>query len=416
MDALPLRGTRIVTIRTDSPRSFRLPSTGGTNGRTPPLFLGTFPPRQCGIATFTQDVLTALDRANGSFSEVVAVDDAPPGVSYAYSGRVVRRLTQQDRSSYAAAARFVDEHPCGALNVQHEFGIFGGDEGDWIFDVLQPLHKPAIVTMHTVLPNPGPLQEAVVRRLGSTAARIVVLSETARDLLIERYGLDPARVRTIPHGVPDVAFEPTDSFKQDLGLGGRFVVSTFGLLGRGKGLETAIEAIARCARRLPEVLYLIVGATHPVVARREGEVYRDGLRARIASLGVERNVVMVDRYLALPELLHYLGASDAYVTPYVNPDQIVSGTLAYAIGAGKPVVSTPYLYARELLADERGIVVPFADPDAMAEALLDLAHSDGERFAMARRAYEFGRTMTWANVGRSYSQLLHDVERTAVHV
>lgn len=373
------------------------------------LFLATFPPRRCGIATFTKDLLVAVDRASGSFSEVVAVDDAGAGVAYAYSGRVVKRLRQHDRRSYAEAARFVNEHPAQTLNVQHEFGIFGGHDGDWLFDALEPLRKPAIITLHTVLPDPPPAHRAVVARLCSAASRVVVLSQVARELLLDRYGVDPKRIVVIPHGIPDVEFAPTDGFKRGLGFDGRFVISTFGLLSRGKGLEAAIDAVAQTARRLPEVLYVVLGATHPVVARNEGEAYRNELRARARSLGIERNVVMIDRYLNLADLLLYLAASDAYVTPYVNPHQIVSGTLAYAVGSGKPVVSTPYLYARELLAGERGIIVPFGDFQSMSDAFLQLATNGSYRLAMARRAYDFGRRMTWANVGRSYADLLDEL-------
>ena len=367
------------------------------------LFLGTFPPRQCGIATYTRDLIAAVDRATGGFSEVVAVDDSEPGAGYAYSGRVVKRLRQHVRASYEEVARYVNEHPAATLNVQHEFGIFGGDDGDWLFDLLEPLHKPAIVTLHTVLPDPAPHQRAVVRRLAGVAARIVVLSETGRSLLRDRYGVDPERVRTIPHGIPDVTFEPTEKYKRLFGFDGRFVVSTFGLLSRGKGLETAIEAIAKTARRIPNVLYAILGTTHPVVARREGEAYRDELRERIRSLGIARNVIMIDRYLSVADLLLYLAASDVYVTPYVNPDQIVSGALAYAAGAGKPVVSTPYLYARELLADGRGVLVPFADAAAMSEAFRRLESNATVRLAIARRAYEAGREMIWPRAGRAYA-------------
>jgi glycosyltransferase involved in cell wall biosynthesis len=375
------------------------------------LFLGTFPPRQCGIATFTQDIVSAVDRASGAFSDVVAVDDAEPGVAYAYSGRVVRRLQQHDRNSYADAARFVNDHPARTLNVQHEFGIFGGSDGDWIFDMLAPLRKPAVLTLHTVLPEPTPAHRIVVMRLCSAASRVVVLSRTAREILLDRYDVDSERVRVIPHGIPDVEFAPTDGIKRGFGFDGRFVVSTFGLLSRGKGLETAIDAVAEVARRVPEVLYVILGATHPVVVRNEGEIYREEIRARIRARGIEKNVAMVDRYLSLSDLLLYLAASDAYVTPYVNPNQIVSGTLAYAVGAGKPVVSTPYLYAEELLADGRGIVVPFGDARSMGDALLQLALDDAYRLDMAKRAYAFGRSMTWSNVGDAYATLLDEITR-----
>jgi glycosyltransferase involved in cell wall biosynthesis len=377
------------------------------------LFLATFPPRQCGIATFTRDLIAAVDRATGGFSEVVAVDDAQPGVSYAYSGRVVKRLRQQDRASYAEVARYVNAHSAATLNVQHEFGIFGGDDGDWLFDLLERVRIPVTATLHTVLPEPAPHQRAVVRKLARLAARIVVLSGTGRTLLRERYGVDPHRVRTVPHGIPDVKFEPTEKYKRLFGFEGRFVVSTFGLLGRGKGLETAIEAIAKTARRVPNVLYAILGTTHPVVARREGETYRDELKERIRSLGIGRNVIMIDRYLSVADLLLYLAATDVYVTPYVNPDQIVSGALAYAAGAGKPVVSTPYLYARELLADGRGVLVPFADASAMSDAFRRLASNATVRLAIARRAYEAGREMTWAKAGRAYAAVVDEAAAVA---
>ena len=373
------------------------------------LFLGTYPPRQCGIATFTKDLLAAVDRAGRSFSEVVAVDDAVPGVTHAYSGRVIRRLQQHDRRSYAQTAQFINEHSAQTLNVQHEFGIFGGNDGDWLFDLLDGLRKPSVITLHTVLPNPSPDHRAAVVRLCSTATRIVVLSQTAAELLRDAYAADPGRISVIPHGIPDVEFAPTDGIKHLFGFEKRFVISTFGLLSRGKGIETAIDAIAETAKWVPEVLYVILGATHPVVAREEGESYRNELQARIQSRGIGQNVLMVGRYLTIADLLLYLAASDAYATPYVNPHQIVSGTLAYAVGVGKPVVSTPYLYANELLADGRGIIVPFGDAATMSDAFVRLANRVSYRLEMARRAYDFGRSMTWDKVGRAYTTMLNEL-------
>lgn len=373
------------------------------------LFLGTFPPRQCGIATFTRDLLVAVDRSSDNFSEVIAVDDAGERTAYAYSGRVVHLLRQHDRSAYARTARFVNAHPASTLSVQHEFGIFGGPEGRWLFDLLDRVRKPVALTMHTVLPDPGAQHEATVRGLTARVATVVVLSHVARRLLVERYGVDPARVRVLPHGVPDVEFSPTAAHKDALGLGGRFVISTFGLIGRGKGLETAIDAVARVAAKVPNVLYLILGATHPVVARSEGESYRAELNARVRALGIERNVAMVDRYLNIADLLRYLAATDVYATPYVNPRQIVSGTLAYAVGCGKPVVSTPYLYASEMLGEDRGTLVPFEDAAAMADAFASLATDEERRLAMARRAYAFGRGMVWNEVGKRYALMLAEL-------
>jgi glycosyltransferase involved in cell wall biosynthesis len=374
------------------------------------LFLGTYPPRQCGIATFTNDIVDAVDAASGGCSEIIAVDDSVQSSGgHGYGSRVVAILRQHERPSYLDAARFANRHPCKTLGIQHEFGIFGGRGGEWILDLLCALEKPAVVVMHTILSEPSLQHRWLVQRICAMSASVVVLSKAAWRLLIERYDIDPARATMLPHGVPDVEFEPTPPYKRACGLEDRFVVSTFGFLSRGKGLEVAIDAVAQVVKELPNVLYLILGATHPVVARSDGEAYRAGLEARIRQLGIERNVMMVNRYLNLADLLMYLAASDICVTPYVNEEQIVSGTLAYAVGAGKAVVSTPYLYARELLAGDRGAIVPFGDSTSMSEAILDLALRDDRRLAMARRAYDFGRDMTWGNVGQAYLELLRSV-------
>jgi glycosyltransferase involved in cell wall biosynthesis len=380
------------------------------------VFLGTYPPRQCGIATFTSDVVEAVDRTTGGRSEILAVDDSTGSPSaYSYSSRVVDLIWQQDRSSYSEAAAFINRHPCTALNVQHEFGIFGGPDGAWILDVLHALDKPAVTALHTVVADPSPRHRWVAQRICALSSSVVVLSKAAWRLLIERYDVDPSRVSVIPHGIPDVEFQSTVACKRAWGFEDRFVISTFGLLSRGKGLEMAIDAMAEVARELPNVLYLILGATHPVVARGDGEIYRADLQARIRLHGIERNVVMVDEFLSMADLLLYLAASDLCVTPYVNEEQVVSGTLAYAVGAGKPVVSTPYLYAQELLADGRGSLVPFGDAESMAAAILDLALRDDRRLAMARLAYAYGRHMVWSNVGRAYAELLQNISRARAY-
>ncbi|HYL27148.1 MAG TPA: glycosyltransferase family 4 protein [Candidatus Nitrosotalea sp.] len=379
------------------------------------LFLGTFPPRRCGVATFTQDLISAVDSATRGFSEVVAIDDSPAGEGYAYSGRVIARLRQNERASYREIAHLINRRHYRTLSVQHEFGLFGGADGEWLLDLFKLVRKPIALTLHTVLPAPSASHRRLVARLCRASECVVVLSEGARGLLLGEYDVEPRSVRMIPHGVPDVAFSETEKYKRATGLGGRFVVSTFGLLGPGKGLEMALDAIAQTASSLPEVLYLILGATHPVVARRDGEAYRQALRARIRSRDIERNVLMIDRYLTISDLLFYLAMTDAYLTPFVNADQVVSGTLAYAAGAGRAIVSTPYLYARELLADGRGIVVPFGDATAMAAALGRLARDDDYRLAMGRKAYAFGRSMTWPVVGHTYAALLNSITSTAVN-
>ena len=368
------------------------------------LFLGSFPPRECGIATFMKDVVDSYDATFGTRSGVVAIDE-PGGEDRAYPDQVVARLVQDDHESYRRTADFVNAYPCDVLNIQHEYGLFGGDDGAWIVELIAGVRKPVVTSLHTVLPDPSPEHLQLTRAICATSTAIVVLSETGRNVLIERYGVDPAKVRVIHHGVPDVPFRDTVDAKKRLGFSGRMTISTFGLISRGKGLEYAIESMGAVAQAHPEALYLILGQTHPVVRRNEGESYRRELEKTIAVNGLADNVKLVDKYLDYDELITYLSASDIYLTPYLNPVQIVSGTLAYAIGCGKAVVSTPYLYAQELLANGRGFMVPFRDSSAIATTLVALLDDPELRETTQRRAYKFGRRMTWPNVAHGYGEL-----------
>jgi polysaccharide biosynthesis protein PslF len=333
------------------------------------LFLGSFPPRECGIATFTKDVVDSYDQRFGGHSEIIAIEE-PGAPARDYPATVVANLIQADRESYRAVADIVNHHPCDGLNVQHEFGLFGGDNGEWIVDLIALVRKPVTVSLHTVLPEPTPDHLRVVRTICATASAVVVLSATGRDILIDRQ-----------------------------------VISTFGLINRGKGLEYAIEAMRDVATAHPEALYLILGQTHPVVRRNEGEVYRESLEKLVAEYGLENNVRLVDRYLGFDELVQYLQATDIYLTPYLNPVQIVSGTLAYAVGLGKAVVSTPYLYAEELLAHGRGFLVQFRDAESIANTMNSLLGDRDLRASTERRAYRFGRQMTWPHVAQEYGSL-----------
>ncbi|HEU5481423.1 MAG TPA: glycosyltransferase family 4 protein [Candidatus Tumulicola sp.] len=368
------------------------------------LFLGSYPPRECGIATFTKDVVDSYNRAFGISSQVVAIDE-PGGEMRRYGPEVVARLAEQDRYGYAAVADFINRHPADLLNVQHEYGLFGGERGEWLVDLLRALQKPVVVTLHTVLPEPDETMLRVTRELCASAARVVSLSETGRSLLEGVYGVDPETLRVIHHGVPDVPFQNTDAAKASFGIGQRTVVSTFGLISRGKGLEYAIEAMRDVVSRHPETLYLILGATHPVVRRHEGESYRESLLAKVREYGLQYNVQLVDKYLDFDELVGYLAATDIYLTPYLNPAQIVSGTLAYAVGCGKAIISTPYLYAQELLAHSRGFLCEFRDAPSIARRLNMLLDDPTLRRATERRAYRFGRQMTWPHVSVEYGNL-----------
>jgi polysaccharide biosynthesis protein PslF len=372
------------------------------------LLLGTYPPRECGIATFTADVKAAFDGAFASRTDVIAIDE-PGGESRRYPNEVVARLREQDRYSYREVARYIDRHPAPLLNIQHEYGLFGGERGEWLVDLLDAVNKPVVMTLHTVLPEPDDVMLRVTRELCARSARVVSLSATGRDLLERVYGVDPNVLRVIHHGVPDVPLVPTDVAKATFGIGQRTVISTFGLINRGKGLEYAIDAMRDVVRAHPEVLYLILGETHPVVRRKEGESYRESLQEMVRSYGLQYNVQLVDKYLDFDELVSYLQATDIYLTPYLNPVQIVSGTLAYAIGCGKAIVSTPYLYAQELLAYGRGFLCEFRDARSISENVNALLDDPSLRHATERRAYRFGRQMTWPHVAREYGRVFREL-------
>lgn len=372
------------------------------------LFMGSFPPRECGIATFTKDVVDSFDRAFATSSEIIAIDE-PGGEVRTYGPEVVARLRQDQRESYADVAAIVNAHPAHVLNIQHEYGLFGGERGEWLINLVRATEKPVTLTLHTVLPEPDEVMLRVTRELCSYASSVIVLSETGRDLLSRVYRIDPAQVRVIHHGVPDVPFRETGPFKASFGIGERMVISTFGLINRGKGLEYAIEAMRGVVKRHPETLYLILGETHPVVRRQEGESYRESLQQMVRDYGLQHNVQLIDKYLDFDELVSYLEATDIYLTPYLNPTQIVSGTLAYAVGCGRAIVSTPYLYAQEVLANHRGFLCAFRDAKTIAQLVNGLLDDPALRRATERRAYRFGRQMTWPHVAAEYGKLFAEL-------
>jgi len=372
------------------------------------LFLGSFPPRECGIATFTKDVVDSFEAVYGIRSQVIAIDE-PGGEGRVYDARVLTRIVQDDRASYIHAAAAANAHPAQLINVQHEYGLFGGPDGAWFLDFLEELEKPVVVSLHTVLPEPSDQHRAIARRICERSDTIVVLSQTGKDILVDAYGVDAEKIQVIHHGVPDVPYLPAETSKIKFGISDRMLISTFGLISRGKGLEYAIEAMRSVVERHPEALYLILGQTHPGVRRHEGESYRESLQEKIASYGLEPNVRLVDKYLDFDELVQYLTATDIYLTPYLNPVQIVSGTLAYAVGCGKAIVSTPYLYARELLANGRGFLVDFRDAASLARQVSTLLDDPWLRHATERRAYRYGREMTWPHVAKQYGKLFAEL-------
>jgi glycosyltransferase involved in cell wall biosynthesis len=353
-------------------------------------------------------MVDSYDRAFGLSAPVIAIDE--PGADVRrYPAEVVGRIAEDRRESYTAAAEFVNAFPVELVNIQHEYGLFGGERGEWLVDFLRALEKPVVLTLHTVLPEPDETYLRVTRELCDHSTRVVALSATGRNLLEAVYGIKPEILDVIHHGVPDVPFQDTHAAKASFGIGQRTVISTFGLISRGKGLEYAIEAMRGVVKRHPEALYLILGETHPVVRRQEGESYRESLHTMVREYGLNYNVQLVDKYLDYDEVVSYLAATDIYLTPYLNPTQIVSGTLAYAVGCGKAIVSTPYLYAQELLAHNRGFLCNFRDSVSIMAWLNMLLDDPALRRATERRAYRFGRQMTWPHVAAQYGALFSEL-------
>lgn len=367
------------------------------NSVTHIALIGNFLPRKCGLATFTTDTFNALKSRYPDLSvDVYAMDDHPG--RYDYPACVTGTIPQDDRAAYIATARAIETSGAQAIWLQHEYGIFGGAAGEHILALLDRTNLPLIVTLHTVLEKPSAQERAVMEGLLRRAAKVIVMAERGRDILTRVHGANPRSIVTIPHGVPDRPFADPATVKPRFGWSGRKVILTFGLLAPGKGIETVIEAMPSVVEQNPDAMYVVLGATHPNLVAHEGEKYRDGLKALTRELGVEHNVAFVDAFVEQDELIDYLQAADIYVTPYLNPAQITSGTLSYAVGVGKAVISTPYVHATEILADGHGVLVDFRDAAAFAREINSLLGSERNRSRLSARAYERGRTMTWSRV------------------
>lgn len=364
-------------------------------------FIGNYLPRQCGIATFTTDLCGAIVAEYQETScIVIPVNDTVAG--YTYPERARFELEEKDINSYRRAADFININGVELVCLQHEYGIFGGVAGSHILALLRELRMPIVTTLHTILLNPDPDQRRVLQEVAALSDRLVVMSERGTKLLQTVYGVAPAKIDLIPHGIPDVPFVDPSFHKDLFGVEGQMVLLSFGLLSANKGIETVIAALPAITARHPDVVYLIVGATHPHVLRQDGESYRLSLQRLARELGVADKVIFYNRFVSLPELNEFISVADIYITPYLNEAQITSGTLAYTLGAGKAIISTPYWYAAEMLADERGLLVPFCDSPALAEGVIELLANDSQRHAMRKRAYLFGRDMVWPQVAQRY--------------
>ena len=364
-------------------------------------FIGNYLPRQCGIATFTTDLCESIaGEFKGTACIALPVNDTETG--YEYPSRVRFELTEKDIESYRRAADFLNINNVDMVSLQHEYGIFGGKAGNYILALLRELRMPVVTTLHTVLRDPNPDQRRVLKEIVSLSDRVVVMSERGVEFLRDVYHVPAEKIDLIPHGIPDVPFVDPSFHKDLFGVEGKSVLLSFGLLSANKGIENVINALPTILTKYPNVVYVIVGATHPHVIQNEGESYRLSLQWLARENGVEGNVIFYNRFVSPEELIQFISAADIYITPYLDEAQITSGTLAYTVGAGKAVISTPYWYAEELLADDRGALVPFSDPQALAEQVIDLLGNESKRHAMRKRAYLFGRDMIWPRVASQY--------------
>src|SRR6266576_2871757 len=364
-------------------------------------FVGDHLPRKCGIATFTSDLLVSVAAAHPQsqcFS--VSVNDIKGGYEYP---EVVRfEIEEQDLPSYLRAADFLNISNVDIVCLQHEFGIFGGTAGGHILALLRELRMPVVTTLHTILREPKADQRRVMHELVTLSTRLVVMAERGRQMLQDIYQAPSAKIDLIPHGIPDVGFVDPAYFKDQFGVEGRVVLLTFGLLSPNKGIEHVLNALPQIVAEFPEVVYIVLGATHPNELREHGETYRLSLEILAKKNKIEKNVIFYNQFVDLENLTEFIGAADLYITPYLNEAQITSGTLAYAFGSGKAVVSTPYWHAAELLADDRGVLVPFGDAPAIAREVTGLLRDDTRRHAIRKNAYRIGREMVWSNVAQMY--------------
>jgi len=377
----------------------KLQSSAGLPSRI--AVVGNYLPRQCGIATFTTDLCDAISTECGA-AKLFAVPVNDTELGYEYPSRVRLTLAQDDLSSYEQAADFLNFTNFDLVCLQHEYGIFGGPAGSHILSLLRRLKMPVITTLHTVLREPNADQRGVMEEIATLSDRLIVMSELSSQFLQEIFKVPGRKIDMVPHGVPDLPFLDPNFYKDRFNVEGKAVLLTFGLLSPNKGIENVIQALPHILAKHKNVVYIVAGATHPHILRREGDHYRDGLQALAKEIGVGSNVFFHNRFATPAEMAEFIGAADIYITPYRHEEQVVSGTLAYALGAGKAIISTPYWHAIELLDDHRGALVPFQDPEAIARKTVELLDTPAIRHAMRKRAYSYSREMVWKKVAQGY--------------
>ncbi|PIR89589.1 MAG: hypothetical protein COU07_01685 [Candidatus Harrisonbacteria bacterium CG10_big_fil_rev_8_21_14_0_10_40_38] len=373
------------------------------------VYLSTYPPRECGIATFTQDLTNAFDkRFNPVTRSRIAAINEHTASFYNYGPKTIDQITAPNLDQYVALAERLNRNDgVKVVSIQHEFGLFGGDWGDYLMPFLQVIKKPVVTTFHSVLPHPDDYVKKVVQFISDKSKAVVVMNDLSKTSLEKEYGVPKSKVFVVPHGIPQVSFESPEKMKEELGLGGKLVLSTFGLLSPGKGIEYAIRSLPPLVKQFPNLLYLVLGATHPVIQRNDGEAYRNFLLSEVNRLNLKNNVKFYNRYLGLEEILAYLKATDVYVSPSIDPRQSVSGTLSYALGCGRPVISTKTEYAKHLVSDFTGVLVPVKSAKAFTKALQLLLTDEKMRYNMSQAAYEATRKMVWPNVAGEYFRIFN---------
>lgn len=368
------------------------------------IYLSTYVPQKCGIATFTKDVTTAINLLNPhALAEIMAV--IKPGENPDFPWEVKYKIHQQDLQTYLNAAKYINNSSVDILLVEHEFGIFGGDHGDYLVNLLERITKPVVLTCHTIIDNPNNEWGKSFKKLLPHIDAYIVMTHNSAEELKRLYKIPLKKIVVIPHGTPDIPLTPTETVKSKRRLQNRIIMGNINLLSENKGLDYNLEAVAKIAKIYPQILYLIIGQTHPSILEKDGEKYRNFLKKKIRQLNIQKNVRFVNRYVSLDELIDWLKVIDYYVTPYLDPQQSSSGALAYAIGAGKICISTPYIYAKEILTENRGILVPFHNSEAIADTIIKLEKNPALRSEIQNKAYKYGRFMTWSNVALQHLDL-----------
>ncbi|WP_342420319.1 glycosyltransferase family 4 protein [Paenibacillus sp. FSL E2-0178] len=370
------------------------------------VFLSTSLPRECGIATFTQDLLDEFTKLQGfNKPRIIAMNN---NGNYRYTDQVMREINQHQLSDYIDAAEEINQSNTDLLVIQHEFGIYGGESGEYLLQFTERLHVPYVAIFHTVLTNPSPKQHEIITRIAAGSVKVVTMAQSTVDDLISVYHINAAKIAFIHHGVPFVRTSTRAELKTQYKFGERKILSTFGFLSPGKGIEYAIEAMSGVVKQHPDALYIIWGKTHPVVKQETGEVYREKLTSLVHELGLVNNVLFVDKLLTQEEVIESLVMSDIYMTPYLGKDQAVSGTLAYGVGYGRVIISTPYRYAQEMLADGRGLLAEFRDSASLEACILELLDDPAKVEDMEQRTQALGSTMMWSEVAKTYAAIFQD--------